>query len=123
MLRLSVAVFLLILALVGLCGCSETGSRKAPLAARPADVATQPVAQSTPEVVTTPTASASGPTADLRKLGKIAYVYALDAATGEQRWRFEIGDIGDWVGSSPAVVDGVVYVGGGDGYVYAITEG
>lgn len=47
------------------------------------------------------------------------HVYALDAATGEERWRFQTGSI---VRSSPAVVDGVVYVGSNDGYVYAITE-
>ena len=44
-------------------------------------------------------------------------VYALDAATGDERWRFETGD---WVVSSPAVVDGVVYVGSLDSYVYAL---
>ena len=42
------------------------------------------------------------------------YVYALDAGTGEERWRFETGQM---VVSSPAVVDGVVYVGSTDGYV------
>ena len=47
------------------------------------------------------------------------HVYALDAATGEERWRFKTGYVHD---SSPAVVDGVVYIGGWDGYVYAITE-
>ena len=44
-------------------------------------------------------------------------VYALDATTGDERWRFEArGDIL----SSPAVVDGVVYVGSKDNYVYAL---
>ena len=32
-------------------------------------------------------------------------------------WRFKAGD---FVGSSPAVVDGVVYIGSGEGYVYAL---
>ena len=45
-----------------------------------------------------------------------SYVYALDAVTGEQRWRFQTGH---WV-SSPTVVEGVVYVGSGDSYVYAL---
>ena len=44
-------------------------------------------------------------------------VYALDAATGTQKWRFQTGDV---VHSSPAVVDGIVYVGGWDTYFYAI---
>ena len=48
------------------------------------------------------------------------YVYALDARSGELRWRYETG--GD-VDSSPAVVDGVVYVGSEDDYVYALDAG
>lgn len=44
-------------------------------------------------------------------------VYAIDAATGAQRWRFETGDV---VHASPAVVDGVVYVGSWDSHFYAI---
>ena len=49
------------------------------------------------------------------------YLYALDATTGKQRWRFQTGG---YVLSPPAVVDGVVYIGssGGYSYVYAITE-
>jgi len=46
------------------------------------------------------------------------HVYALDAAAGEERWRFEAGDR---VFSSPAVVGGVVYIGSFDTYMYAIT--
>ncbi len=38
-------------------------------------------------------------------------VYALDAATGDERWR--VTRFGDDLVSSPAVADGVVYVGGG----------
>lgn len=45
------------------------------------------------------------------------YLYALDATTGKQRWRFKTGDE---VYSSPAVVGGVVYIGSGDEYVYAL---
>lgn len=44
-------------------------------------------------------------------------VYAIDAATGAQRWRFETGDV---VHASPAVVDGVVYIGSWDSHFYAI---
>ena len=44
-------------------------------------------------------------------------VYAIDAATGSERWRFATGSD---VYSSPAVVDGVVYVGSWDESVYAI---
>ena len=45
------------------------------------------------------------------------HVYALDANTSAERWRFATGDA---VGSSPAVFGGVVYVGGWDGHVYAL---
>ena len=44
-------------------------------------------------------------------------VYALDAASGQLRWRYETGS---GVYSSPAVVDGVVYVGSYDDYLYAL---
>jgi eukaryotic-like serine/threonine-protein kinase len=42
---------------------------------------------------------------------KSGFLYAVDAGTGEQRWRYQLGDY--VVRSSPAIVDGVVYVGGG----------
>jgi len=45
------------------------------------------------------------------------HVYALDAADGSVRWRFQTADD---VSSSPAVVDGVVYIGSGDSYLYAL---
>lgn len=48
------------------------------------------------------------------------FVYALDADTGLQKWKFQTGDV---VHSSPAVVDGVVYVGSWDMYFYAIDAG
>ena len=44
-------------------------------------------------------------------------VYALDAATGELRWKFPAGDV---VHASPALVDGVLYVGSWDSWFYAI---
>src|SRR5262245_5832874 len=43
-------------------------------------------------------------------------VYALDPTTGATRWRHETGGIVD---SSPAVVEGIVYVGSADHFVYA----
>ncbi|NLE07814.1 MAG: PQQ-binding-like beta-propeller repeat protein, partial [Dehalococcoidales bacterium] len=44
-------------------------------------------------------------------------LYAVDASTGELRWKYQTGSR---VTSSPAVVDGVVYVGSEDGKIYAI---
>ncbi|MER5469094.1 serine/threonine-protein kinase [Streptomyces sp. NPDC002935] len=43
------------------------------------------------------------------------HLYALDGATGEQRWRVLAGGPG-----SPAVADGVAYVGGADGGLHAV---
>lgn len=45
------------------------------------------------------------------------HLYALDAASGELRWKFKTGDV---VHSSPAVVQGVVYFGGWDSRFYAV---
>lgn len=49
-----------------------------------------------------------------------AAVVALDAATGEERWRY--GEFGrkENVDASPAVADGTVFVGGGEGAVVAL---
>lgn len=44
-------------------------------------------------------------------------VYALDAATGQLRWRFRAGDV---VHSSPAIANGVLYIGCWDGVMYAL---
>jgi eukaryotic-like serine/threonine-protein kinase len=44
-------------------------------------------------------------------------VYALDAATGEQRWKFTTGDV---VHASPAYADGVLFFGSWDSYFYAV---
>jgi outer membrane protein assembly factor BamB len=41
----------------------------------------------------------------------------LDAKTGTEKWEFEAGDS---VRSTPAVSDGVAYVGSDDGYLYAL---
>jgi outer membrane protein assembly factor BamB len=44
-------------------------------------------------------------------------IYALDAATGEQRWKFKTGDV---VHSSPAFTNGVLFFGSWDSYFYAV---
>ena len=44
-------------------------------------------------------------------------MYAADAATGALRWIYQTGA---GVYSSPVVSDGVVYVGSGDSYLYAL---
>lgn len=49
----------------------------------------------------------------------IGAVLALDAATGEEVWRFE-GSEGSGFPSSPAVAHGTVYVGSNDFYLYAL---
>jgi eukaryotic-like serine/threonine-protein kinase len=45
------------------------------------------------------------------------HLYALDAATGDLRWKFTTGDV---VHASPAYADGVVYFGSWDSYFYAV---
>jgi outer membrane protein assembly factor BamB len=45
------------------------------------------------------------------------HLYALDAATGELRWKFKTGDV---VHASPAYADGVVYFGSWDSRFYAL---
>jgi len=44
-------------------------------------------------------------------------IYALDAQSGELRWKFHTGNV---VHASPAVANGTVYVGSWDSYFYAI---
>ena len=44
-------------------------------------------------------------------------VYAVDIATGEQRWKFKTGDV---VHSSPAFANGVLFFGSWDSYFYAV---
>ena len=44
-------------------------------------------------------------------------VYALDAATGKLRWKFQAADV---VHSSPAIVNGLLYIGCWDGTMYAL---
>ena len=45
------------------------------------------------------------------------HVYALNAATGALRWKFETGNV---VHASPAVADGVVYIGSWERNLYAL---
>lgn len=47
-------------------------------------------------------------------------VYALDAASGELRWKFKTMDV---VHASPAISDGVLLIGSWDSYFYALDAG
>ena len=75
--------------------------------------------QSSPAVTTTVTRNASGAVAsETVYIGSNSgSVYALNAATGTQKWTFSTGGV---VASSPAVVGGVVYVGSDSGNMYAL---
>lgn len=44
-------------------------------------------------------------------------VYALDAASGQAKWKFKTGDV---VHASPAISDGTLFVGSWDSYFYAL---
>jgi outer membrane protein assembly factor BamB len=44
-------------------------------------------------------------------------LYALDAATGDLKWKFKTGDV---IHASPAYADGVLFVGSWDSYFYAV---
>ena len=44
-------------------------------------------------------------------------VYALDAATGTLKWKFQTGDV---VHASPAIADGTLFIGSWDSYFYAL---
>jgi outer membrane protein assembly factor BamB len=46
-----------------------------------------------------------------------SHLYAVDSDTGEEKWRFKTED---FIGSTPAVSDGVVYFGSGDKHLYAV---
>jgi len=45
------------------------------------------------------------------------HLYALDAASGELKWKFQTGDV---VHASPAYANGVLYVGSWDSFFYAV---
>ena len=47
-------------------------------------------------------------------------IYALDATTGTQRWKFATGNV---VHASPAVADGTVFIGSWDSNFYALDAG
>lgn len=50
----------------------------------------------------------------------VSAISGIGSATGPtEKWRFETGS---GIGSSPTIVDGVVYVGSGDGHLYAIDQ-
>ena len=53
---------------------------------------------------------------NLRDVNYDNNIYALDAGTGALKWKFH----GNAVMLSPAVVNGVMYIGGHDGYFYVI---
>ncbi len=44
-------------------------------------------------------------------------IYALDAASGVLKWKFQTGNV---VHASPAIADGVLFIGGWDSYFYAL---
>ena len=44
-------------------------------------------------------------------------VYALNASSGQMKWKFQTGDI---VHGSPAIADGMVFIGSWDSYFYAL---
>jgi len=44
-------------------------------------------------------------------------LYCLDAKTGSLRWRYQTEGA---ITGTPAIVDGVIYIGSADHYVYAI---
>lgn len=46
-----------------------------------------------------------------------SHLYAVDAASGELKWKFKAGDV---VHASPAYADGVLYFGSWDSYFYAV---
>jgi outer membrane protein assembly factor BamB len=45
------------------------------------------------------------------------HLYALDAKTGELKWKFKTGDV---IHASPAYADGILFVGSWDSYFYAV---
>jgi outer membrane protein assembly factor BamB len=46
-----------------------------------------------------------------------AHIYALDAVSGNLKWKFKTGDV---VHASPAISDGTLFVGSWDSYFYAL---
>jgi outer membrane protein assembly factor BamB len=50
----------------------------------------------------------------------VSRLLAVDTATGQEVWRFDTGGGYEYSSSSPAYVDGILYVGSGSGKVYAV---
>ncbi len=60
------------------------------------------------------------------------YLYALEAEAGQEQWRLDIGNAAvqrlppandynwDYLASSPAVSDDMIYIGSADGFLYAV---
>ncbi len=63
-------------------------------------------------------AVANGAVYGFELVGSADNVYALNATTGSLLWKYST--VGNIHGSSPAVANGVVYVGSGDANVYAL---
>ncbi|MCD4848100.1 MAG: PQQ-binding-like beta-propeller repeat protein [Candidatus Aegiribacteria sp.] len=53
----------------------------------------------------------------------IVFIHAVDTQTGTEIWNYEITDAWKGVLSSPAITDGVMYIGAGDGNLYAFGTG
>ena len=51
------------------------------------------------------------------------FIHAVDTQTGTEVWNYEITDAWKGVLSSPAITDGVMYIGAGDGNLYAFGTG
>jgi outer membrane protein assembly factor BamB len=58
-----------------------------------------------------------GPGTPITEPVDLGALVALDAATGEERWRYSLEGAGEF---SPAVADGMVYVGAEDGILHAV---
>lgn len=50
-------------------------------------------------------------------------IHAVDEETGSEVWSYQINDAWKGVLSSPAIVDGIMYIGAGDGFLYAFGTG
>jgi eukaryotic-like serine/threonine-protein kinase len=95
---------------------SATAARTARVSPTAAPILTATPGERVPKVLWSFQTSFSFSVASPVVVDQVAYigdsdgVYALDAATGEERWRF---DAGCWA-SAPSLKDGVIYVGGTD---------
>jgi len=70
-----------------------------------------------------PVTSAAGIAGGVVYVGTIDGVFhALDAGTGEERWKFVPEGGGDTIEAAPAIARGRVFVGSGDGFFYCLDE-